>query len=60
MNNLINQWVKLINRELKLFFWMSVGVFLFILFFQPFPLDKFDFNNRLLFVAGVAGIVLYP
>jgi hypothetical protein len=37
---------------------MSFGVFLFILFFQPFPLESFDFNNRLLIVAGLAGIVL--
>jgi DNA-binding LytR/AlgR family response regulator len=59
MNKLINQWVRLINHELKLFFWVSVGVFLFILFFQPFPLDNFDFNNRLLFVAGMAGIVFF-
>jgi DNA-binding LytR/AlgR family response regulator len=32
-------------------------VFLFVLFFQPFPLDRFDFNNRLIFVAGLGAIV---
>lgn len=59
MNRVLNQWAKLINQEIWLFFWVGVGVFLFILFFQPFPLDKFDFNNRLLFVAGMGGIVLF-
>ena len=33
--------------------WLSLlfGVFLFILFIQPFPLELFDFNNRLLFIT---------
>jgi DNA-binding LytR/AlgR family response regulator len=30
---------------------------LFILFFQPFPIDRFDFNDNLLFVAGFGAIV---
>ena len=38
---------------------ISFGVFLFVLFFQPFPLDTFDFNNRLIFVAGLAAIVFF-
>ncbi|MBA7540322.1 hypothetical protein ES705_32618 [subsurface metagenome] len=32
-------------------------MFLFVLFFQPFPLDRFDFDNSLLFVAGLGAIV---
>lgn len=36
---------------------LSFGIFLFVLFFQPFPLANFDFNNQLLFVAGLAAIV---
>lgn len=35
---------------------MSAGVFLFILFFQPFPLEMHDFNNRLLYVTGFGAI----
>jgi len=31
-------------------------MFLFVLFFEPFPLDKFDFNNSIVFVAGIAAI----
>jgi len=36
---------------------ISFGVFLFILFFQPFSLDRFEFNNKLIFVAGLGAIV---
>jgi hypothetical protein len=42
---------------MKTFLWISLSVFLFILFFQPFPLQLIDFNNRLLFVAGMGGII---
>jgi DNA-binding LytR/AlgR family response regulator len=57
MNNKFNHLVQLLNEKLGLFLSISFGIFLFILFFQPFPGDRFDFNNRLLFVAGYGGIV---
>ena len=36
---------------------ISLGIFLFLLFFQPFTLDKFDFNNQLLFLFGIGAIL---
>jgi hypothetical protein len=57
MNGKSNRFVQLLNREIHVLLAISFGVFLFILFFQPFPLEKFDFNNNLLFIAGFAGIV---
>jgi hypothetical protein len=57
MNGRLNSLVQSVNRKWSLLLSISFGIFLFILFFQPFPLDGFDFNNRLLFVAGFAGIV---
>ena len=57
MNNKFNQLVQLLNEKLRLLISISFGIFLFILFFQPFPLDRFDFNNRLLFIAGFGAIV---
>lgn len=45
------------RKELNLFLSISLGIFLFILFFQPFQLENLDFNNRLLFVAGIGVIV---
>lgn len=35
---------------------ISLGVFLFIMFFQPFTTEKFDSNDRLLFHAGLGAI----
>jgi hypothetical protein len=56
MINKFSQVTQLLNDRLKLPIGISFGIFLFILFFQPFPLDRFDFNNRLLFVAGFGAI----
>jgi DNA-binding LytR/AlgR family response regulator len=57
MNSKINQLVQVLNQKLSLLISISFGIFLFILFFQPFPLERFDFNNRLLIIAGFGGIV---
>lgn len=57
MNKKTEQLFSSLKEDRKLFLSISFGVFLFVLFFQPFPLDQFDFNNRLLIVAGLAGIV---
>ena len=57
LNKKLNQLINLLNKELGLFLSISFGVFLFVLFFQPFPLEKFDFTNRLIFVAGLGAIV---
>lgn len=47
----------MLKGYLGLFLTLSFGVFLFVLFFQPFPLDWFDYNNRLIFIAGMGVIV---
>jgi hypothetical protein len=57
VNKSINHLISILKTYLRLFLSISLGVFLFVLFFQPFPLDRFDFNNRLLFVAGLGTIV---
>lgn len=56
LNTKLNQFISSLKEELGLFLSISFGVFLFILFFEPFSLEAFDFNNRLLFVAGIAAI----
>ncbi len=53
----ISQSVMLLKKDLGLYLSISFGVFLFILFFQPFSLDRFEFNNKLIFVAGLGAIV---
>jgi hypothetical protein len=52
----LEKWIihitKTLRDELIWLFTISIGVFLFILFFQPFPLEFLEFNDRLLFVIG--------
>lgn len=50
--------VKLIKEDLGFYLKLSFGVFLFILFFRPFSLERFDFNNQLIFVFGLGSIEL--
>jgi hypothetical protein len=57
VNKKLDQLICLLNENLRLFLSISFGVFLFVLFFQPFPISRFDFNNNLLFVAGLGAIV---
>jgi len=58
MNLEENPFIHFIKEDLTLFFKISFGVFLFVLFFEPFVLDRFDFNNLLVFVSGLGGIIL--
>lgn len=57
MEKNLDQLIIILREELGLLLSISFSIFLFVLFFQPFPLDKFDFNNTLLFVAGLGTIV---
>jgi hypothetical protein len=45
-----------LKEELGLLLSISFGLFAFILFFQPFTPINFNFNNYLVFVAGLGGI----
>ncbi len=42
--------------QIKLISLISLGMFLFVLFFQPFESRQQDFNNRLVFLLGIAVI----
>ncbi len=56
-NNIIDQFISLSKKYLKIYFWISISVFLFILFFQPFPSLKFESENKNLFIAGYGAII---
>lgn len=45
------------KEDVRLLLSISFGIFLFVLFFQPFPLDEFEFNNRLLIELGLGAII---
>ena len=57
MGNKLDQLIFLIKKNLGLYLSISFGIFFFILFFQLFPLEKFDISNSLLFAAGLAAII---
>jgi DNA-binding LytR/AlgR family response regulator len=57
MNKGLNKLVNLLKRDTALFLYISFSVFLFVLFFQPFPITKFDLNNTLVFIAGIGFII---
>jgi len=56
LNNPDKSLKNSLKEESGRLFMISFGVFLFILFFQPFPLEKLNFDNRLLYVAGFGAI----
>lgn len=55
--NIINQFIALSKKYFRIYLWISISVFLFILFFQPFPTNHFEFENKLLFIAGFGFII---
>lgn len=48
-----------LKSDTKVFFSISLSIFLFILFFQPFDLITLNFNNKLLFIAGMGVITFF-
>jgi hypothetical protein len=57
MNKRIENLIQRLKHESGLSLALGLGVFLFILFFQPFPVENFDLNNTLVYLAGFGGIV---
>jgi DNA-binding LytR/AlgR family response regulator len=57
VNNKIDQLIKELKQDSGLFLSISFGLFIFVLFFQPFPFEISDSNNMLLLIAGLGGII---
>ncbi|MGB8492281.1 MAG: hypothetical protein WCE64_14595, partial [Bacteroidales bacterium] len=57
MNSRLDKLIQKLKGELGLFLSISFGEFLFMLFFQPFPLQNLDMNNTRVFDAGFGGII---
>ena len=56
--NTINQFIDLSKEYFKIYLGISISVFLFILFFQPFPSINYEFENKLLFFVGF-GLIIF-
>jgi hypothetical protein len=57
LQNKKNPTSKETRQELKNYFGISLAIFLFILFFQPFDFSHLNFNNQLLIIAGLGTII---
>ncbi len=57
MNNKLDQLIDDLKEDLGILLSISFGVFLFVLFFQPFPFIDFELEDSLLFVGGLGTIV---
>ncbi|MCF8380023.1 MAG: LytTR family transcriptional regulator [Bacteroidales bacterium] len=51
--------MRIYRDEFRRLFYISFGVFLFILFFQPFPLEMLDYEYRLMFVSGFGALTFF-
>ncbi len=58
MSEGIDNLIRELKKETGVFLSLGLGVFIFILFFQPFPLKNLDLNNGLVFVSGFGGITV--
>jgi DNA-binding LytR/AlgR family response regulator len=56
VNKKLDQLIEKLKDKLGLFLSLSFGMFIFVLFFQPFLIESSDFNNRTLVVAGLGAI----
>lgn len=56
MNSQLSQIIEGSKERFRLFLSISLGIFLFILFFEPFSIFLPDLNNRLVFIVGLTGI----
>jgi DNA-binding LytR/AlgR family response regulator len=52
-----DQIPALVKKYAKTNLGIAFSIFLFLLFFQPFSIDNFNFENRLLYVSGFGVIV---
>ena len=57
MTNKVDKLIQKLRDEFGLILSISFGIFLFILYFNPFPINNLDLNNGVVYLAGFGGIV---
>jgi DNA-binding LytR/AlgR family response regulator len=57
MTKKVDKLIQKLRDEFGLILSISFGIFLFILYFNPFPINNLDLNNSLVYLAGFGGIV---
>jgi|CEGE01.1.fsa_nt_gi uncharacterized integral membrane protein len=56
MNSQLSQIIEGSKERLRLFLSIGLGIFMFMLFFEPFSIFLSDLNKRLVFLVGLTGI----
>jgi len=57
LNQKFQHLILILKEKLGLYTALSLGVFLFVLFFEPFPVRFQELNDSLIFNSGFGGIV---
>lgn len=57
LNNILGNKSNTTLFKIRTYFSISIGIFLFVLFFQPFNIQYFTSNNQLLIIGGFASII---
>lgn len=56
MNNHFQQLIDQLKERFRILLGICLGIFLFVLFFEPFSIYLLDINNRLVFLVGLTVI----
>jgi hypothetical protein len=56
MNSQLSQIIEGSKERIRLFLSIGLGIFMFMLFFEPFSIFLSDLNKRLVFLVGLTGI----
>src|SRR5690554_711948 len=58
-NKTIYDFITLSRKYFKTYLGISISIFLFLSFFQPFPTQDFEYENKQLFIAGIGFIIFF-
>lgn len=56
MNNHFQLLIDRLKERFGTFLGIGLGIFLFVLFFEPFSIYLLDLNNRLVFLVGLTAL----
>ncbi|PWE00982.1 LytR/AlgR family response regulator transcription factor [Marinilabilia rubra] len=59
MTDHLHEITEKLRERFRLFIGISLGIFLFVLFFEPFSILLTDLKNRLAFLVGLSVIILF-
>jgi hypothetical protein len=55
----VDQFITLSKKFFRTYLTISISIFLFVLYFQPFTTENFEYENKLLYIAGFGMITFF-